>query len=518
MAKVFISFTKRAKPDEQIASYLSDYLEERQQETFIQTKGKVGQNWPEVVASKLSECDYLIVLLSAESAGSEMVIEEVRRATSLRHETGKPVVLPVLVNTSKDVLPYDLAAWVNRLNYAKWVSDGDEKTIAGKLYEVIASGTLPPEEEESEQAPAGALSADGAAVEPGSNAIACPLPSFDVSWLKDLNAQGGPVRLDSPFYVSRPQDETCRERIVQNGRTLLVRGSRQIGKTSLMARLFQYARDQKVRAVFLDFRSYNQKQLTDLDTLLLSVANQIFNVLKPPNPPGPGWTAAFSATQNLTQYLQDEVIAGRKEPVVLFMEVDRLFAFPAYSDDFFSLIRFWHDGRAVNDQLSWLNLVLAYSTETSMFITTPHQSPFNVGEAFELSDFTRQQFEKLNLRHGSPLQGGSVDACWELIGGHPFLVRQALYELAVRQMPAADLLAHAVDDDGPFSGHLQPYILRFQENQELIQPMQSVLQNGVCPNDLSFYRLRSLGLVRGPSRLKAAARCGLYAKYFGAHL
>ena len=38
----------------------------------------------------------------------------------------------------------------------------------------------------------------------------------------------------------------------------------------------------------------------------------------------------------------------------------------------------------------------------------------------------------------------------------------------------ADLLAHAVDDDGSFRGHLQPYILRFQEDQELIQPMQSV--------------------------------------------
>jgi hypothetical protein len=415
-------------------------------------------------------------------------------------------------------MPYDVGAKLNRLQHLKWLTDGDETLIAEKLQEVMSTGQAPPEAPELEQDKAAALSADGLP-SPAKDQLACPLPSFDASWLKSLDAQGGPVRLESPFYVSRPDDETCKQRVGEKGHTLLIRGGRQIGKSSLLARLYQHTRDAKLRTVYIDFRVLDQQQLQSLDVLLLSIANQIYDDLSPNNEPQSIWKNYRSSGQNLTRYLQTEIIGTNPEPVVLFMdEVDRILTHD-YRDDFFALIRYWHDGRARDSQLALLNLILAYSTEAALFIQNLNQSPFNVGQVFELADFTKPHFEDLNFKHGSPVKkAAEIDTLMQLLGGHPFLVRQALYELAISQISVVDLIARAAADDGPFSSHLQSYLLGFRKYSELKQPMKSVLHNGTCPDDVSFYRLRSIGLVRGSDRTRVTPRCGLYQHYFGAHL
>lgn len=517
MAKAFISYTGHAKPDDELAAYFADYLAKRQHVIFIQTKIAPGESWPEVVDTKLKEADYLILVLSTEAARSDMVIEEVRRAVRLRQDNGHPILLPVRLGEVD--MPYDLGAKVNRIQHLKWLADGDEEKIAVKLNEILSGEHAEQEEPEPNSPIATTLSADGAQT-PSDKTGALPLPAFDASWLKSIDAEGGAVRLDSPFYIERPNDGTCKQRVVEKGHTLLISGPRQIGKSSLLARLYQKARDKQVRAVYLDFQILSNKELANLDTLLPSIANQIYDDLNLNNEPTTVWRANRTAGQNLTRYLQNEVIGTHLEPMVILMdEVDRIFKFPDYRDDFFALVRYWHTRRAVDPKLEWLNLVLAYSTEASLFIQNEHQSPFNVGEKFELLDFTRSQFEQLNLKHGKPVKNDNdLEKLMNLLGGHPFLVRHTLYELAVKKTSVADLISSAARDDGPFSGHLQYYMLRLQEPHGLRQPMKLVLQNGICPDDVSFFRLRSAGLVRGPDRTKAEPRCGLYAQYFGARL
>lgn len=517
MAKAFISYTGHANPDDKLANYFADYLDNRQHAIFIQTKIAPGESWPEVVDAKLKDADYLILVLSTEAARSDMVIEEVRRAVRLRQDNGHPIVLPVRLGEVE--MPYDLGAKINRIQHLKWLADGDEAAIAAKLDEVLSGGEIGPEEPQPASPVAATLSADGSQAQSDKEA-ACPLPAFDASWLKSLDASGGAVRLDSPFYIERPDDDTCKQRVVAKGRTLLVSGPRQIGKSSLLARLYQQARDKQVRVVYLDFQILSNKELASLDSLLPSLANQIYDDLNLNNDPGTVWRANRTAGQNLTLYLRNEVIGAQMAPMVILMdEVDRIFKFPDYRDDFFALVRYWHTRRAVDPKLEWLNLVLAYSTEASFFIQNENQSPFNVGERFDLHDFNRAQFDQLNSRHGSPVKNvKDADTLMDLLGGHPFLVRHTLYELALNKISVDDLIASAASDDGPFSGHLQYYMLRLLEADSLRQPLKSVLLNRSCPDDASFFRLRSAGLVRGVDRMNAAPRCGLYAQYFGARL
>jgi hypothetical protein len=232
-------------------------------------------------------------------------------------------------------MPYDVGAKLNRLQHLKWLADGGETLIAAKLHEVMSTGQAPPDEPELGPAKAAVLSADGSPSQ-AKDQLACPLPAFGGSWLKSLDAQGGPVRLESPFYVSHPNDETCKQQVGEKGCTLLIRGDRQIGKGSLLARLYQHTLDEKLRAVYIDFRVLDQRQLQSLDVLLLSIAHQIYDDLSPNNAPQPIWKDYLAAGQNLTRYLQKEIVGTSPEPVVLFMdEVDRVFTHDNYRDDFF---------------------------------------------------------------------------------------------------------------------------------------------------------------------------------------
>ena len=198
-------------------------------------------------------------------------------------------------------------------------------------------------------------------------------------------------------------------------------------------------------------------------------------------------------------------------------KVDRLFAFE-YRDDFFSLVRSWHTNRAFDNTWDKLNVVLSYSTEAFLFIQDLDQSPFNVGVQVNVADFDRIKVEKLNKLHMEPVKTTQeIDALMELLGGHPFLVRKALYDLVIQHFHFDELIKKAYDDDGPFSDHLQRYMLHLDQPQ-LRAAMKSVIYEHTSPTDALFYRLRSSGLVRGTDRHSVYPRCGLYAHYFKKHL
>ncbi len=77
---------------------------------------RLGEDWTSRIDAELAACEYFLVLLSARSAVSEMVTEEVRRAKQLRDQTGKPMLLPIRVDFPIDSpLNYDLRGYLQRI-------------------------------------------------------------------------------------------------------------------------------------------------------------------------------------------------------------------------------------------------------------------------------------------------------------------------------------------------------------------------------------------------------------------
>src|SRR5438132_3636856 len=102
-----------------------------------------------------------------------------------------------------------------------------------------------------------------------------------------------------------------------------------------------------------------------------------------------------------------------------------------------------------------LTLAMAYATEADLFITDVNQSPFNVGTRISLDDFTLEQVAELNHRYGSPLRDAAELArFYHLVGGHPYLVRRGLHELA-HGTRLSVFEAQADRDEGPLGDHLR---------------------------------------------------------------
>jgi serine/threonine protein kinase len=327
---------------------------------------------------------------------------------------------------------------------------------------------------------------------------------------------GGAVPLDSEFYIVRSADEEFQVAIARQESIVLVKGARQVGKTSLLARGLQHARKTGARVVLTDLQNLSAAYLESIEKLILVLAKSFAYQLDLDLNPNRMWDADLSPGINLERYLRRVVLQQITSPIVWGLdEVDRLFTCD-FGGEVFGVFRSWHNKRALDPEGPWqrLTLAIAYATEAHLFITDLNQSPFNVGTRLSLEDFTLEQVAELNRRYGTPL-GDRIELAryYHLVGGHPYLVRRGLYEMATHNIRLATLEAQANDDDGPFGDHLRRLVVSLTQDAELCDVIRKVLKGQPSVTTESFYRLRSAGLIDGDSERDVRLRCRLYATY-----
>jgi DNA-binding SARP family transcriptional activator len=327
---------------------------------------------------------------------------------------------------------------------------------------------------------------------------------------------GGAVPPGSPFYVERPTDAEYRAALSRGESIVLVKGARQVGKTSLLARGLHDAREGGARIVLTDFQMLTPEQLASPNALFLALAQTLADQLRLDAEPEALWSPRRSWIVNFHRYLLQEALEGVETHVIWGMdEVDCLFAFP-YASEVFGFIRSWLNARSLDPGSPWgrLTVAIAYATEAFLFISDLNQSPFNVGARLELGDFTLEQVAELNRRHGSPLSDqAAVDRLYRLVGGHPYLVRTGLHEVAARGVDPERLERAAAREDGPFGAHLRRLTHSLSKDEELCEAVRRVLAGKPCPTRAAFYRLRSAGVLTGDAPEEARPRCELYRLY-----
>lgn len=338
---------------------------------------------------------------------------------------------------------------------------------------------------------------------------------------ESLESVGGAVPLDSEFYVMRPTDAEFHAALSRRDSIVLIKGARQVGKTSLLARGLQRGREAGAKVVLTDFQSLNAGCLESVENLFLAIAGLIADQLDLDVFPDQVWHQQLSPSVNFERYWRREVLAKSESPIVWGMdEVDQLFTCD-FGSEVFGLFRSWHNKRALDPAGPWRRLTLAivYATEAHLFITDMNQSPFNVGTRLQLEDFTAEQAEELNRRYGSPLRDRTETArFFNLVGGHPYLVRRGLYEMVARGIDFAALEARADHDEGPYGDHLHRLLLSLMQDAALCDVVRGVLRGQPCPTPESFYRLRSAGLMAGDSPKLVRPRCQLYTRYLERNL
>ena len=336
-----------------------------------------------------------------------------------------------------------------------------------------------------------------------------------------LEPLGGALPLDSKFYIVRPADLEFYAATARQDSIVLVKGARQVGKTSLLARGLQQARADGAQVLLTDFQCLATDCLTSVEQFMRTLAELMAEQLSLAVEPGQRWTAHVSASVNFERFLRHEVLAQLTTPLVWGLdEVDRLFTCD-FAGDVFSLFRSWHNRRALDPAGPWARLTLAitYATEAHLFITDLNQSPFNVGTQLRLEDFTRAEVAELNRRYDAPLRDAAeIARYFGLVAGQPYLVHCGLREMATHGWTLADLEAQVAHDQGPFKDHLRRLLVALTQNPALCAAVRSVLEGRPQLSAESFDRLHSAGVLAGASAAEAQLRCQLYATYLARHL
>ena len=336
-----------------------------------------------------------------------------------------------------------------------------------------------------------------------------------------LEEPEGLVGLNSAFYVERPPvEERCFEAIARKGALIRVKAPRQMGKSSLMIRILDRASQQGCKAVTLNFQRADNALFGDLDKFLRWFCASIGQQLGLPKKFDEYWDDDFfTSKDNCTSYFQSYLLAETASPIALALdEVDLIFQHQAIAADFFGLLRFWHEEAKSGTIWEKLRLLVVHSQEVYIPLDI-NQSPFNVGVPIELLEFDQSQIQELATRHGLGWDAGEISELMAMVGGHPYLVRVALYHTARQYISLRELLQNAPTDAGYYSDHLARHLGTLEDNQTLAAAMRRVVraENPVRLTPKEAFKLDSMGLVQRRGN-DVVPRCQLYRLYFSDRL
>lgn len=505
--QIFICY-HRQNPSRELANTIYQKLKEEKFTPFMDTKDILpGQDWAKGILGPLKASDYLILLLSPEANNSEMVLKEVEEARLQYQKTGNPVILPIRVQWPKELaLNYKLGDWLYRIQYLNWTNERDTPEILSRLIDVIRKRQRP-----HVVKPVSSEEADTFA----------PKKHYPPTPVAPLEIPQGGVQLNSPFYISRENELNFIQRITDAKALLRIRGPRQYGKTSLLSRIVAYAKERNYKVVTMDFQNLGENTLSNSNTMIWEFSYKIAQAADLEDDFEDYWDKKLlrkpdrDKKQVVHTFIQQRVLPRLESNLLVAIdEADRIFPHKIASDEFFLMLRSWHE--YANTEPIWerFKLAISYSTEAKLAISNLNASPFNVGEEARLDPFTEDQVGSLLKLHGLSLTSNEHQTIMELLGGQPYLIRRCLYLLAQKRYTFQQLIEEAIEDQGPFSDHLRHHLVNIKQFPELSEALKNIINAQKCKNPLIAGRLSASGLTRGTPPSDVSLACGLYQKYF----
>jgi hypothetical protein len=494
-----------------------------------------GKDWAREIDEQLESAQLILLLISRDFIASKYCYEiEMTRAMQ-KHRAGEARVIPVILRPSDwQNTPFGaLNALPPSGRPVTSYPDLDEallevaKGIRAVVRQVLEGSGIP-----SQGAAQLAKRSDTLTGLSSASPVGDVLPKLIPEPIAGTKVvpilETGTVAIDSPFYQPRRSDERAMTQLESSNPTVVVKGSRQSGKSSLLARLANTASEQKQRSCYLNLQDLDSQSVRTTARLFPSLMRMMARELGleeglTPKADGRSKKRSSDPRQDLTDALEDVVLkADPTSFLLVFDEVDRVFDHKDCREELFSMIRSWHERRqraAASSPWKRLRIAIAHATDPGLWIDDLTQSPFNVGLQLDLEDFEDRQVGELNKKHGAPLSGtAEVSRLMDLVGGRPYLVRVALYTLAVESWSLDRLDEVALDAGSPFSHHLDDYLAAVQKQAAMAKELRSILDRGVCSNEQNFQKLWSAGLINGKSPRSVTMRCRLYRDFFNTRL
>ncbi|MEO0406985.1 MAG: AAA-like domain-containing protein [Cyanobacteria bacterium P01_A01_bin.135] len=324
-----------------------------------------------------------------------------------------------------------------------------------------------------------------------------------------------------PHYVERPPlEQICRETLQQPGALVRIKAPALMGKTQLMEYTLTHLAAGDLRTAVLSFALADRRvHFSNLDRFLRWFCVNISLELGLPNAISEYWDEeGMGSKVSCTSYIEEYVLAASDRPLVLCLDdVDLLFPHPEIYEDFFSLLRSWHEKARRRKRWQQMRLCIVHSTDVYIQLNI-NQSPFNVGVPLEVLEFSPSQAQTLAQQHGvSP--DVDLTPLMDWVGGHPYLLELTFEALSRPGQTLAEILRTAPTEAGIFANHLREHWLEVNGNAELCQALGQVVQapQPVFIESVYAYPLQRRGLIRLQGN-QAEPRCRLYREYLRAQM
>lgn len=221
------------------------------------------------------------------------------------------------------------------------------------------------------------------------------------------------------------------------------------------------------------------------------------------------WTLG-RARERLEELMENVILPRDGQLFVLVIEkLDVLLPCP-FRESILEMFRRWVQDVA-EEPWSALRLVVAVSTTPMMLIRGATRSPFfNAATPIEIGDLTEDQTRQLAKLYRLGWDDDAIRTLRREVGGHPFLLREAMNEVAAHGTP----LERVLDKGTPEGQSLRQRALQILPPLDnLLHALCRVARDKNARIDAEYQALRSAGLIDyegGAYRF----RCKLYEEHF----
>jgi len=244
---------------------------------------------------------------------------------------------------------------------------------------------------------------------------------------------GGSLNTDAPTYVKRKADDQIYQAL-KNGDFCYVLNSRQMGKSSLLVRTLHRLQAEGFQCSTIDMTRIGSENITPLQWYKGMIAElwRGFNLLAQVNLKT-WWRDSedVSFLQRLSHFIEDILLVNfPQERIFIFIdEIDSILSLDFAVDDFFALIRFCYNQRAINPEYNRISFALFGVATPSDLIADKNRTPFNIGQAIDLPGFELEEAQL--LVKGLETVVSNPDAVLKQIlawtSGQPFLTQKICY-------------------------------------------------------------------------------------------
>jgi WD40 repeat protein len=260
---------------------------------------------------------------------------------------------------------------------------------------------------------------------------------------------GGSLPLDAVSYVVRSADDEFFAGL-KAGNYCYVLNSRQMGKSSLRIQTKARLQREGGVCVSIDITSFKANSMSE-EQLYKAVIWEIIKQVREQTSNLSDWRllktldnwweerSGFSNLQRWGDFLTEILLTELRQQIVIFLdEIDSISGLP-FKDDFFAAIRACYNRRVDDPSFKRLTFALLGVCAPQDLIQDKKRTPFNIGQAIELSGFTEEEAIASRLAVGLP---GGVETLRSILawtGGQPFLTQRVCRVVMERPDPPSPL-------------------------------------------------------------------------------